>query len=240
MNCFLAATAVALAWLTTAMLPTASCAASARIASATAGKTPAWAGALTLRRSALKSWLLTKSAPPCGACVASSASAEIRWSHGSKKASDLPELTATLAGALPSDCLELDELWSFVAKRKNKRWVWLAQCRRTRQIVAYAVGDRSEITGRLLSERVPAAYKQGMIYTDFWEAYKLVLPPEQHVATSPRAKATVRPATSSGSTIRSGKGWPVLFVEPCRSAKTMRGTNTASDCFGQLQSITIT
>ncbi len=84
---------------------------------------------------------------------------------------------------MPGDCLELDELWSFVLRRKNKRWVWLAQCRRTRQIVAYAVGDRSEVSCRTLWERVPAAYKQGAVYTDFWEAYKVVLPPEQHIAT---------------------------------------------------------
>ncbi len=32
----------------------------------------------------------------------------------------------------------------------------------------------------MLWERVPAAYKQGMVYTDFWEAYRIVLPPEQH------------------------------------------------------------
>lgn len=32
-------------------------------------------------------------------------------------------------------------MWSFVRFRKNKCWVWLAQCRRTRQIVAYAIGD---------------------------------------------------------------------------------------------------
>ena len=53
--------------------------------------------------------------------------------------------------------LELDEMqhwlsggWSFVRFRKNKRRVWLAQCRRTRQIVAYAIGDRSETTCHLL------------------------------------------------------------------------------------------
>ena len=47
-------------------------------------------------------------------------------------------------------------MWSFVRFRKNKRWVWLAQCRRTRQIVAYAVGDRSQKTCALLSEDVRA------------------------------------------------------------------------------------
>ena len=86
--------------------------------------------------------------------------------------------------------LELDELWSFVRFRKNKRWVWLAQCRRTRQIVAYAIGDRSEATCRLLWERVPGSYKRGLLYTDFWSAYADVLPEEQHRATGKGAGQT--------------------------------------------------
>jgi len=78
--------------------------------------------------------------------------------------------------------LELDELWSFVCRRKSKRWVWLALCRRTRQIVAYAIGDRSERTCRLLWARVPAALRRALTFTDFWEAYSKVVPEGQHVA----------------------------------------------------------
>lgn len=92
--------------------------------------------------------------------------------------------------AQTDDVLELDEMWSFVRFRKNKRWVWLAQCRRTRQIVAYAVGDRSEATCRLLWERVPASYKRGLVYTDFWSAYAEVLPQAQHRATGKGAGQT--------------------------------------------------
>ncbi len=78
--------------------------------------------------------------------------------------------------------MELDELWSFVYRRRNKKWVWLALCRRTRQIVAFAVGDRSEKTCRRLWQRVPAAYRRLVCFTDFWEAYGKVLPDEQHLA----------------------------------------------------------
>ena len=42
--------------------------------------------------------------------------------------------------------LELDELWSFVFKKVNKVWVWIAFCRKTRQVVARAIGDQSEKT----------------------------------------------------------------------------------------------
>lgn len=82
--------------------------------------------------------------------------------------------------AQPEDVLELDELWSFVLKRANKRWVWLALCRRTRQIVAYAVGNRGEGTCRRLWDRVPPTYRRGLCYTDFWKAYALVVPDGQH------------------------------------------------------------
>ena len=94
----------------------------------------------------------------------------------------MPPLPATLAPARPDDVLELDELWSFVARRKDKRWVWLALCRRTRQIVAYALGDRGHTTCRLLWERVPPGLRHALTFTDFWEAYQKVVPEGQHVA----------------------------------------------------------
>jgi insertion element IS1 protein InsB len=66
--------------------------------------------------------------------------------------------------------LELDELWSFVLKKTNQAWIWIALCRKTRQVVAYAVGDRSEKTCRTLWEAIPQAYRTGQCYTDFWKA----------------------------------------------------------------------
>ncbi len=38
--------------------------------------------------------------------------------------------------------LELDEMWSFVGNKQNKRWIWIALCRQTRQVVSYFIGDR--------------------------------------------------------------------------------------------------
>ena len=76
--------------------------------------------------------------------------------------------------------LELDALWSFVAKKTNKVWIWLAICRKTRQIVAYAVGDRDAMTCRKLWNAIPAIYRQGTCYSDFLEAYTAVVPNEHH------------------------------------------------------------
>jgi insertion element IS1 protein InsB len=78
--------------------------------------------------------------------------------------------------------LELDELWSFVLKKTNQAWIWIALCRKTRQVVAYAVGDRSEKTCRCLWEAIPLAYRVGHCFTDFWIAYQAVIPENQHTA----------------------------------------------------------
>lgn len=92
----------------------------------------------------------------------------------------LPTLTETLLPAQSEDVLELDELVSFVSEKWFKRWLWTAQCRRTRQIVAYAIGDRSQDTCRLLWKALPSAYQSLPMFTDQWKAYSLVLPSEQH------------------------------------------------------------
>ncbi len=86
--------------------------------------------------------------------------------------------------------LELDELWSFVLKKANKRWIWIALCRRTRQVVAYIIGDRSEATCHRLWERIPAAYRSGLCCTDLWAAYASVIPQEQHVAVGKESGLT--------------------------------------------------
>jgi len=39
--------------------------------------------------------------------------------------------------------VEADELVSFVQKKTNKPWLWLAMDVKTRQIIAFHVGDRS-------------------------------------------------------------------------------------------------
>jgi IS1 family transposase/transposase-like protein len=101
-----------------------------------------------------------------------------------KKVKCLPPLEETLA---PVDLeqtpvLELDELWSFVYCKAIKVWVWIALSRETREVVAYACGNRSETTCQVLWERVPPTYRQATCYSDFWQAYQMVIPSEQHHA----------------------------------------------------------
>jgi IS1 family transposase len=111
-----------------------------------------------------------------------------------KKAAKLPPLSQTLVAPDVNEpeatILELDELWSFVLKRSYKRWIWIALCRLSRQVVAYAIGDRSEKTCRKLWSRIPEAYQGGHCYTDFWEAYQKVIPGEQHTAVGKESGQT--------------------------------------------------
>jgi IS1 family transposase len=85
-----------------------------------------------------------------------------------------------LLPAQADDVLEADEMWSFVSQRANKRWVWTVMCRRTRQIVAYAIGDRSEETCQKLWDFIPKPYRSCQSFSDFWDAYQKVFPEETH------------------------------------------------------------
>ena len=96
--------------------------------------------------------------------------------------SPLEAVQETLVPAEAGDVLELDELWSYVGSKKNALWLWIALCRRTRQVVAWHHGSRSMLCCRQLWDKIPQAYKRGLIFTDFWSAYQEVVPETQHRA----------------------------------------------------------
>ena len=76
---------------------------------------------------------------------------------------------------------EADEMWSFVARKQNKQWVWIAIDVESKQIIAFYVGDRSRKSARKLWDRIPPVYRQQANFdTDEWEAYKGVIPASQH------------------------------------------------------------
>jgi insertion element IS1 protein InsB len=76
---------------------------------------------------------------------------------------------------------EVDELWSFVGKKTDKQWLWLAFDKESRQVLVFFVGDRSRESARRLWRRIPVAYRRrATFYSDDWEAYKGVIPSGQH------------------------------------------------------------
>jgi len=74
-----------------------------------------------------------------------------------------------------------------VLTKQAKRWLWTALCRRTRQIVAFVIGNRSEDTCRQLWQAIPESYRLCHSYSDFWEAYQAVFPAETHQAVGKKS-----------------------------------------------------
>lgn len=108
-----------------------------------------------------------------------------------KKVDQLPELETTLAGRdLLHKTLELDEVWSFVLKKSEQNWTWIALCATTRQVVAFVTGDRTKVTCRRLWNAVPECYKTAHCFSDFWQAYRAVLPDDQHQAVGKESGKT--------------------------------------------------
>jgi insertion element IS1 protein InsB len=86
---------------------------------------------------------------------------------------------------------EADEMWSFVQKKANKQWIWLAMDATTRQIIAFHVGDRSRESAKALWAAIPAVYQDhATFHTDQYEVYKGVIPAERHVAITKKARKT--------------------------------------------------
>ena len=82
----------------------------------------------------------------------------------------------------------MDEMWTFVGKRKRKVGLWLAVERASRRMVAWVLGCRGAATGRRLFQSLPAHYQvHPTYYTDAWEAYATVLPAHAH---QPSAKGS--------------------------------------------------
>jgi insertion element IS1 protein InsB len=138
------------------------------------------------KRAGKRSCMLIKNAAVSAASRAPLVSLARASQVGSKKVAQLPPFPTTLVAPDPKDAastiLELDELWSFVLKKANDSWIWIALCCKTRQVVAYVVGKRSKKTCQRLWEAIPPEYRQGHCFTDFLKVYACVIPEEQHTA----------------------------------------------------------
>jgi insertion element IS1 protein InsB len=89
---------------------------------------------------------------------------------------------------------------SFVGKRANKQWIWMAMDANTRQVMAFPVGDRSREGAQELWANIPVAYReQARFHTDQYEPYKGVIPAERHQAIRNKPG---KPITLNASTTR--------------------------------------
>ena len=93
---------------------------------------------------------------------------------------EVPPLETSLLPADIGEVLELDELWSFVGNKHQPRWVGLALCRRTRQVVAYWIGDRTETAALQLWRRIPRDYVRCASFSDRWQPYTCIFDYQRH------------------------------------------------------------
>jgi insertion element IS1 protein InsB len=87
--------------------------------------------------------------------------------------------------------VEADEMSSFVQKKANKQWIWIAMDATTRQVIAFHVGARSRRSAKRLWAKIPEAYRQhATFYTDQYVVYVGVIPTTQHRPISKLARKT--------------------------------------------------
>ena len=77
--------------------------------------------------------------------------------------------------------LQLDEMWSFVGKKKNKVWIWVIYEPDSKQIIAYHMGRRNLRAAQAPWAKIPDEMRQHCyIETDRWEASRSIVPFERH------------------------------------------------------------
>jgi insertion element IS1 protein InsB len=86
---------------------------------------------------------------------------------------------------------EGDEMWGFVWQKANKQWIWIAMDARTRQVIAFHVGDCSRISAKQLWAKIPLVYReQATFHTDQYDVCTGVIPAERHKALTKHARKT--------------------------------------------------
>jgi insertion element IS1 protein InsB len=74
---------------------------------------------------------------------------------------------------------EVDEMWSFVGKKTQQRWLWHAMDHRTGVVLAYVLGThQDDVFLQLKALLAPLGIRQ--FYTDGADVYDRHLEPEHH------------------------------------------------------------
>ncbi len=80
------------------------------------------------------------------------------------------------------EAAEIDEMWSFVEKKENQRWLWHAIDHGNGEVLAYVLGKRKdEVFKKLQALLTPFGIQH--YYTDDWGSYKKALPAERHTVS---------------------------------------------------------
>ena len=65
-------------------------------------------------------------------------------------------------------------MWSFAYSKENQLWLWLAICRRTKQVVSYFIGDRTTDSCFELWKNMPEDYRKCCTVSDLYDSYDLI------------------------------------------------------------------
>ena len=102
-----------------------------------------------------------------------SAQAVLNWIRTfAQKFQEKPEPTGR------SIILELDEMWHYVKKKRQKLWIWKALDRDTGQLLDWECGRRDKTTLKKLVDRL-ARWDVKVYCTDKWGTYASVIPQDK-------------------------------------------------------------
>ena len=76
--------------------------------------------------------------------------------------------------------IQADELWSFVKKKTEKRWIWVAYDPIHRLVVAYYIGKRGKEAALEFWNKIPIPLRDCYFETDNWKAYESIIPSNRH------------------------------------------------------------
>jgi insertion element IS1 protein InsB len=87
------------------------------------------------------------------------------------------EVVIRLAGETEA---EADEMWSFVRRKNNQRWLWHAIDHHSGKVLAYVFGRRQD-EAFLKLKALLEPFGITRYYTDYWGAYTRHIDADQHV-----------------------------------------------------------
>jgi IS1 family transposase len=124
--------------------------------------------------------------------------------------------------------VEADKMSNFVQKKAKQQWTWIAMDAKSRQVIAFHVGDRSRRSAKRLWAKLPEAYRQHATFdTDQYVVYEGVIPAAQRQTIS---NWPAKPITSSASTRRYDSGFHAWYAKRCHFPKSLPIISVPSSC----------
>ena len=100
-----------------------------------------------------------------------------RWLK--ERTKKLKALKETILPKKAGDVIEVDEIFTYIGKKSNQIRIWIAQNKRTKQILTFFVGDGSMNSAKRMWRKLPYDYQRATSYSDFLASYNAI-PKETH------------------------------------------------------------